>query len=125
MENKKLIISGFLLIFVATAILLIINLKGAVNPYVINEDDAREIIIDAKRFEYSPDVVRIKEGEKIKLSVNNLDGEHGFSIPELGLEVHDEKGVIFVADKKGTFGFYCHHYCGSGHSNMKGVLIVE
>ena len=125
MENKKLIISGFLLIFVATAILLIINLKGAVNPYVINEDDAREIIIDAKRFEYSPDVVRIKEGEKIKLSVNNLDGEHGFSIPELDLEVHDEEGVIFVANKKGTFDFYCHHYCGSGHSNMKGVLIIE
>ena len=74
-------------------------------------------------FEFSPSVIEVKEGERIRLKINSLDTEHGLSIPELGIETHDE--VEFVADKKGTFDFYCHHYCGEGHSGMKGVLIVE
>jgi cytochrome c oxidase subunit II len=30
----------------------------------------------------------------------------------------------FVADKAGTFGFSCSEYCGSGHSSMRGRLVV-
>ena len=74
-------------------------------------------------FEFNPSVIKVKEWEKIKLKINSLDVEHSISIPELRIDIHDEG--IFVANKKGTFNFYCHTYCGSGHGAMKGVLIVE
>ena len=125
MKKRKIIIAGIAVIFVVTAILLLVNLKIGIHASVVNEGNVREITIDAKRFEYNPDVIKIKVGEAVRLKINNIEGEHGFSIPELGIEVHDEKEVEFIADKKGTFDFYCHHYCGSGHSGMKGVLIVE
>mgnify|MGYP001578281824 FL=1 len=74
-------------------------------------------------FEFNPNVIKVKEGERIKLIINSLDVEHSISIPELRIDIHDEG--IFVVDKKGTFDFYCHTYCGNGHGAMKGVLIVE
>ncbi len=121
---KKIIITIIVIIFVITMILLLINLRGNVNARVIDERNVREIVIDAKRFEYNPNVITIKYGEKIRFKINNLDdAQHGFSIPELGIEVHDE--TEFVANKKGRFYFYCHHYCGSGHSSMKGEIIIE
>jgi len=123
---RKTITAGIItVIFVIIIVLLVINLKARINARVIDEENVREITIDAKRFEFNPDVIKVKEGERIRLKVNNIDFEHGLSIPEFGIEVHDEEGVEFIADKKGTFEFYCHHYCGSGHSEMKGVLIVE
>ena len=121
---KKLVIVGISIIFILM-ILVVFIFRGNFNAFAIDEGNVREIVIDAKRFEYNPNVIKVKEGEIIRLKINNLEGEHGFSIPELGLEIHDKKGVKFVADKKGTFTFSCHHYCGSGHNAMKGVLIVE
>jgi len=121
--NKKIIVGvGIVAIFIII-VLLLVNLKTDIHANVVNEGNIREIIIDAKMFEFSPSVIEVKEGERIRLKINSLDTEHGLSIPELGIETHDE--VEFVADKKGTFDFYCHHYCGEGHSGMKGVLIVE
>ena len=32
--------------------------------------------------------------------------------------------VEFTADKAGTFNFYCNNYCGQGHPDMSGVLVV-
>ncbi|MEK6817280.1 MAG: cupredoxin domain-containing protein [Nanoarchaeota archaeon] len=124
MEIKKLLILGSVFIFVVMAVLLIVNYKNGINANVVNEGSYdREITIDAKMFEFNPNVIKVKEGERIKLIINSLDVEHSISIPELRIDIHDEG--IFVANKKGTFNFYCHTYCGSGHSAMKGVLIVE
>ena len=120
---KKIVVVIMVLFFVVLLFLLPIILKNNINASVVNEGYDREITIDAKMFEFNPSVIKVKEGERIKLKINSLDVEHSINIPELGIDIHDEG--IFVANKKGTFDFYCHTYCGSGHSAMKGVLIVE
>ncbi len=120
METKKIIIFVVAIILI---FLLIFNFKTAISGFVIGKGADREITIDAKRFEFNPSVIKVKEGEKIKLKLNNIDMEHSISIPELEIDIHGEG--VFVADKKGEFDFYCHTYCGSGHEAMKGVLIVE
>lgn len=89
----------------------------------IQEDAIREISIDARRFNFSPGIINVKEGEKIKLLVNNLDTTHGINIPDFG--VSGRNVVEFTADKKGEFTFYCDNYCGGGHSGMQGKIIVE
>ena len=111
--NRKIIAVGIAIVFITLISLLIFNFKPVVNAFVV----------DAKQFEFNPNVIKIKEGERIRIKINSLDVEHAISIPELGIDIHDEGE--FVAEKKGNFSFSCHVYCGSGHENMKGVLIVE
>src|SRR3989344_6504417 len=96
MKKRKIIIAGIAVIFVVTAILLLVNLKTGIHASVVNEGNVREITIDAKRFEYNPNVIKVKEGERIRLKINNIEGEHGFSIPELEIEVHDEDDVQII-----------------------------
>ena len=121
--KNKLIIFGSLLIFIILISLLIFNFKTIVNAKIIDNGDVREIVVDAKMFEFNPNIIKVKEGERVRIKINNLDVEHAISIPELGIDIHGEGE--FVAGKKGNFSFSCHIYCGSGHSSMQGVLIVE
>lgn len=123
MEIKKLVIVGIAVVFIILIVLLIFNFKGSISGFTIGKGVDREITVDAKMFEFNPSVIKVKEGERIRLKVNSLDVEHSIYIPELEIHVHGEE--VFVADKKGEFEFYCHSYCGSGHEAMKGVLIVE
>ena len=36
-----------------------------------------------------------------------------------------EDRAEFIADKKGEFEMFCSVYCGQGHGQMKGKLIVK
>src|SRR3989338_1681802 len=121
--NRKILVAGIVIIFIILISLLIFNFKPVVNAQVIDNGNVREITVDAKMFEFNPNVIKVKEGERIRIKINSLDVEHSINIPELGVQIHDEGE--FIATKKGTFDFYCHSYCGSGHSSMQGVLIVE
>lgn len=85
--------------------------------------DMRHISIDAERFKFSPNVVRVKQGETIMLMIDNADTMHGINIPAFNAKGNNM--VTFKADKKGEFKFYCENMCGSGHSGMRGTLIVE
>ena len=123
MQNKKLIIFVSLFIFIILIFLLIFNFKSVTSAKVIDNGNVREITVNAKQFEFNPNVIKVKEGERVRIKINNLDVEHAISIPELGIDIHGEGE--FVAGKKGNFSFSCHIYCGSGHSSMQGVLVVE
>jgi len=99
------------------------NDEEVIEPEVSEENELVEISIDAKRFEYSPEVITVQEGDLVKLTINNQDTTHGINIPDLG--VSGRNTVEFTADEKGEFTFYCDNYCGSGHSGMSGKIIVE
>ena len=91
--------------------------------------DVKEFTMTAKKFEFSPASITVKVGDKVKLTINSLDVPHGFSIDELGIKQDIEVGkpttIEFTASKKGNFRFYCSLFCGSGHKEMEGQLIVE
>lgn len=91
--------------------------------------DVKEFTMTAKKFEFSPANITVKEGDKVKLTINSLDVPHGFAIDELGIKQDIEVGkpttIEFTATKKGTFRFYCSLFCGTGHKEMEGQLIVE
>jgi len=84
---------------------------------------AKEFKIDAYKFYFSPDVIAVKQGDKVKITVNNADVPHGIKIPDLGLSGNET--IEFTADKAGEFTWYCNVYCGEGHQKMQGRLIVE
>ena len=91
--------------------------------------DTVEMNVIAKRFEFDPSTIKVKQGQKVILHIKSTDVTHGFALPDYKINENLESGktvtVEFVADKKGTFTFFCSVYCGSGHGAMKGKLVVE
>lgn len=70
------------------------------------------IAIEAGSFYYKPNLIRVKKGEKIKVTLNAVSLMHDFNIDELGIKVPVTKSgtastVEFTADKVGEFEFYC------------------
>ncbi len=85
--------------------------------------------ITAKRFEYSPARIVLKKGQPVVLEFVSLDRTHGFDAPDLGLraDIPPDKPtrVRFVPEKAGHFPFHCDVFCGSGHEDMAGEIVVE
>ena len=88
----------------------------------------RVIKISAARYEYSPAKIVLKKGEPVILELTSEDRLHGFHVRELGVRADVVPGqpvrVRVVPDKTGTFPFSCDLFCGSGHSDMSGVISV-
>jgi cytochrome c oxidase subunit II len=82
----------------------------------------RVITIDAQRFNFNPNTITLKKGEKVKIIVNNIDTTHGIAIPDFN--VQGLQSVEFTPDKVGTFTFHCPTMCGSGHREMTGTITV-
>lgn len=82
----------------------------------------------AKRFEYNPSEIILKKGVPVVLEITALDRDHGFKIPELGVRVDLKSGEVtrvrIVPDRTGRFVFRCDVFCGSGHEDMAGELVV-
>lgn len=89
----------------------------------------KEFRMTAKQFEFEPGTIEVNKGDRVKLIVTSTDVPHGISIPEYDinerLDVGKPVAIEFTADKEGTFTAFCSVFCGSGHSNMKGKIIVR
>lgn len=89
----------------------------------------RIIYLKARQFSFSPDTIKVKPADKIRIIAESLDVAHGFAISAFNINATIERGkktiIEFIANKKGQYDFVCSVYCGSGHSSMKGTLIVE
>ncbi len=153
MEKTGLWITFLVIALVLAGGFLVFNLKGNTDSFSsgitnsgqgsqaaseqINTETAqqasqgatKEFDIVAKKWEFSPSTITVSEGDTVILKIESVDVEHGFAIPTFGvsesLSPGKEVTVQFVADQKGTYSFFCNVYCGSGHSDMSGTLIVE
>jgi heme/copper-type cytochrome/quinol oxidase subunit 2 len=112
------------------------------------ERNAQVIWMTAKKYEFSPSPVHVKQGTKVELKITAIDRDHGFTIVNVpdradakglaGLEPPSpqprggwklrkgrETTIEFVAKATGTYEFRCAVSCGLGHGRMKGQLIVD
>ena len=89
----------------------------------------KEFKLTARQFSFEPGIIEVNKGDKVRLVITSMDVPHGFSIREYGINERLDVGkpvtIEFTADKEGTFTAFCSVFCGSGHSNMKGKLIVR
>lgn len=92
-------------------------------------DGVRSVTIKARKFEFAPATVVVKQGEKVRLRVTSEDVTHGIGIADFEIDKKlppNETVVIeFTADKPGTHHFHCSVYCGKGHGDMHGELVVR
>lgn len=104
--------------------------QGTPVPQVSASSGAvKEIKITAKQFQFEPSTIEVNKGDKVRLIVTSIDVPHGISIPEYSINERLDPGkpktIEFTADKQGTFTAFCSVFCGSGHSNMKGKIVVK
>tara|TARA_Y100000310_G_C20620702_1_gene783116 strand:- start:499 stop:945 length:447 start_codon:yes stop_codon:yes gene_type:complete len=96
---------------------------------VEEESNIKEFTITAKKWDFEPSAIRVNEGDTVKLTIKSIDVDHGFRLSAFDVSEKlvpgEEVDVEFVADKKGTFRFFCNVFCGAGHSHMEGSLIVK
>lgn len=78
---------------------------------------------------FADTTISVKKGDVVTLRIKNLDVTHGFGLDEFGINETTPPGQVteikFTANKEGAFTFYCTVFCGTGHPNHKGTLIVE
>jgi cytochrome c oxidase subunit 2 len=103
--------------------------QQAEEPQQEQQPEVKTFDITAKQWQFVPDTITVNKGDRVVLSIRSVDVTHGISIPDFGVNERLEPGKVteveFVADKTGTFSFVCSVFCGAGHSNMRGTLIVE
>jgi cytochrome c oxidase subunit 2 len=88
----------------------------------------RIVKIEASRFRYDPPKVTLKRGEPVVLELISSDRDHGFKLVELGIDLRIMPGestqIRVLPEKAGTFSFACDVFCGSGHEEMEGEIVV-
>lgn len=102
-------------------------------PHFIQQAQAKSalpaITIHARRYEFSPASITLKQGQQVKLVFVSDDVAHSLAVAGLGLEVRIKKNrsseVFLTPSKVGNFQGECSIYCGAGHDRMKLVIHVE
>ncbi len=88
-----------------------------------------EIRISAKKFEFHPNKVTAKAGQPVLLVLTSEDRIHGFKMPDFGVRTDivpgQETRVTLLPAKAGSFTFFCDVFCGDGHEDMDGTLVIE
>jgi len=89
----------------------------------------KEFTITGDNFKFSLSEMKVKKGDTVKLTFKNENGTHDWRLDEFDAKTDILKGsgeqtIEFIADKAGTFEFYCS--VGSHRKmGMKGDFIVE
>lgn len=87
------------------------------------------IKIVVRRFSYTPSEIVLKNGQTTVLEFTSIDFVHGFKIPDLNIRADLPPGKVtrisIAPDKAGVYDFLCDNFCGSGHEEMNGRIIVK
>ena len=92
-------------------------------------EGTRTVEVIVKRFGFEPARVEVTEGERVTLVVKSADGVHGVEIKKFKVNKKVPRGgdavtIEFVASAAGEYPILCSEYCGDGHEDMKGMLVV-
>jgi heme/copper-type cytochrome/quinol oxidase subunit 2 len=136
----------FSLTVTATLFLASSGIANPANLPASATENVQVIEVTAKKYEFNPSPIRVKQGTRVQLKITATDHAHGFKIrrwPDEAAANGDpgllfsspedcqkiEKGqtetVEFVARTAGTYSFRCCTRCGLHHRGMQGQLIVE
>lgn len=97
--------------------------------YLLDTTRVKTIDVIASQFEFEPSTISVVEGDTVRLRIRSADRTHGigikaFRVKSLIPRAGETITVEFVAGRVGRFDITCSEYCGTGHREMKGKLVV-
>src|SRR3989344_3654266 len=86
-----------------------------VNVDNINNENVaivKEFTITGRNFSFSPSLITVQKGDRVKIIFQNSAGFHDFEIDEFGVAAKQAQSpttevLEFVADQAGSFEYYC------------------
>lgn len=93
------------------------------------KNGVRTVEYDAFQYGFAPDPLVVRAGEYVRLLVKSRDVSHGAMIPEVDFSTEittdERKAAEFTAPTKpGEYPVFCSVFCGPGHGEMSGRLVV-
>ena len=121
--------SSFSKWFRASSLALVVAAAAAPVPRA-QAPQPREIDVVVRRFAFEPAEVNVTVGERVRLMVRSADGVHGVEIEKFRVNKEIPRGgkpvaIEFTASAEGRFPILCSEYCGDGHDDMTGSLVVR
>jgi cytochrome c oxidase subunit 2 len=118
--------------FCFSAGLLLLSACGSSNsdePIPAADSTLPVIEVTAQRWSFVPDTLQLKVGVPVIIELSSLDVHHGFNLPVFNVRAdampQAKTRVRINPDQAGTFTFRCDYYCGSGHEEMQGQVVVD
>jgi len=96
---------------------------------MINDSEIKVFTIEGQNFTYSPNMMTVNKGDKVKIIFKNTGGTHDWNLDEFNaktpiIQTGQSVEVTFTADKAGVFEYYCS--IGSHRAmGMVGTLTVQ
>lgn len=85
--------------------------------------------VTARRFTFTPNEIVVQRGRPVLLEIASEDFVHGFNVPALKLRADLPPGIItrlrFTPKRVGVYDFVCDNFCGAGHEEMHGRIVVK
>jgi cytochrome c oxidase subunit 2 len=115
----------------AIAVVLLNPFAGLAQQPAVPEPKVFEVV--ARRFAFEPATIEVVEGDTVRLLVRSADGPHGVEIKAFKVKKAVPRAkpgdspvtIEFVAAAAGEYPILCSEYCGSGHKDMTGTLVVR
>lgn len=141
-EKASNILMSMVIVILGTAAGLLVTLFSTANPRQV------DVTIYARKYAYTPAVIRAHKGDTISINLVTRDVTHGFFLegydidakvkpgdapeystlflrhPSREVEFRNVDRIVFTADKTGKFRYRCSVTCGYMHPFMQGELII-
>ncbi len=87
-----------------------------------------QVIMIARAWQFNPAKIEVPVGSEVTFRITSVDVTHGLLLDGTNVNVMIIPGQVsemtHTFKKAGTYNFYCHEYCGTGHQAMFGQVIV-
>ncbi len=140
-EGLALGLSGALLLIFFAAIMYASTARGIDVPKCITDpdpfergqliehaEDRYELQMIARMWSFQPGSIEIPVGSELEIYLRATDIIHGFKIEGTNVNMMAVPGSINYQrlrfNEPGTYPLVCHEYCGVGHHNMRGEIVV-
>lgn len=95
---------------------------------VVHPPAGSDVYLAGRMWEWFP-ILELEKDKSYRLHISSLDVQHGFSIQPVNINLQILPGyetvVVITPDKSGDYGLVCNEFCGIGHHNMLGKIIVK
>ncbi|HYF05914.1 MAG TPA: cupredoxin domain-containing protein [Patescibacteria group bacterium] len=103
------------------------TLPGTTTPSM--QPATKEFTVTGKNFNFSPAQITVNKGDRVRITFKNEAGFHDLKIDEFNagtkqIDTNAEETFEFIADKTGTFDYYCSVY-NHRQMGMVGKLTVN
>ena len=83
----------------------------------------------SRQYLFQPNTITVPVGSSVTFYLTSIDVQHGFKLQDTNVNMQVVPGEVSKLtvefDEAGVFDYICNEFCGAGHAQMFGSVIVE